>query len=260
VEYVPTSGSHWPIVLVIHGGGWHGGGFYEEDLVSTCLDLRGAGYLVFGIDYRLADPGMIPGQAEHDVDPTSGGPLDETNDIKQQVLSARHDSRGNGKVFVVGGSAGGSHAIFAALDPAANGVPGWSAATLVDAAVSLSGAYNYSLRLGEEDAVKSFVRAVTNYTSTDKDDYAEQYALSPVALVISSTINPLYLIHSANDPMPVPQQQNMIDTLIAHGVTNYEPPLTIPGDLHEFHYWHAQDGRTPSKTVGEDVIDFLNRH
>ncbi len=262
VEYVPTSGSRWPIVLVIHGGGWHGGSFYEEDLVSACLDLRNAGYLVFGIDYRLAKPGHIPGQDRHDAaHPDSGGPLQETNDIKQQVLAARADTRCNGQVFVVGGSAGGSHAVFAALDTAANGVPNWSATKLADAAVCLSGAYNYALREGDPDAVIAFTEAVTNYTSTQdtEEGRAIEYALSPVALVTSSNIKPLYLINAEFDTMPTPQQDNMKQALDDHGVT-YQW-LTIEGsDLHQFHYWHSADGPMSNTLVADDVINFLNAH
>jgi len=53
----------------------------------------------------------------------SDRPPQQSNDVKQQILAARADSHCNGTIFLVGGSAGGTHALWAALDPNAT-VPG----------------------------------------------------------------------------------------------------------------------------------------
>ena len=124
IEFVPDPQrfpGHRPIVLVVHGGGFHGGSFNTPVATPVYYDLVNAGFLVFGITYRLAPPGMIPGQADHDLDPTSGRPPEQSNDMKQQVLSARQDLRGNGTVVVVGDSSGGSHGVWVAIDTPARG-------------------------------------------------------------------------------------------------------------------------------------------
>ncbi len=64
--------------------------------------------------------------------------------MKQQVLSARFDTRGNGTVVVIGGSAGGSHGVWVAIDTTASqGGLAWQLSKRVNATSSLSGAYDY---------------------------------------------------------------------------------------------------------------------
>lgn len=258
-----TGGPTWPIAVVIHGGGFNDGDPLFPQGIRDCIkDLTLAGYLVFSVDYRLAPPEAILNQV-HSGDPStdpSGRPPQQSNDIKQQVLSARDDARCKiKKVVIVGGSAGGTHGVWAALDPAST-VPGWSAATLPKAVASLSGAYNLSLRLGRPYALQNFINLVTNYTATEEPDYADQYAVSPAVLVTSSTIKPLYLINTDNDSMPPPQLDNMVATLQAHGVpTTAYQTLTIPNsNLHSFYYWRSADGY--GSFINQDVINFLNAH
>lgn len=262
-RFVPkTGGPKWPAVLLVHPGGFHSGDIYgPQGLRNAAKDLNAAGYLVFSVEYRLAPPETIPGQTEHDLDPLSGRPPQQTNDLKQQVLAARAHFQCNGKVFVVGGSAGGAHGFWVALDPAPT-VPGWSSTTLVKAAVGLSGAYKFSEREGypADPDVLHFVQNIINYTNTAESDYTAQYAVSPVALVTSSVIKPLYLITSQFDPMPPKQWQDMLDTLAQHGVpTNLYQSLKIDNNgQHAFDYWRSADSH--GSYINQDVINFLNAH
>lgn len=147
IEFVPDpvkfSGPR-PVALVAHAGLFRGGDFDDAVNSPVYRDLLNAGFLVFGINYRLAPPGMIDGQADHDLDENSGRPPQQTNDMKQQVLSARADTRGNGTVVVIGGSTGGSHGVWVAIDIASQGGLNWQTSNRVDAASSCSGAYDYS--------------------------------------------------------------------------------------------------------------------
>ena len=261
VRFVPTSGGPtWPAVLLIHPGGFHTGDQYgPKGLRQAAKDLIDSGYLVFSVDYRLAPPDTINGQPDHS-DPTSGRPPQQSNDIKQQVLAARNDSQCNGTVFAVGGSAGGTHAVWAALDPAQT-VPGWNGNQLVKAAVSLSGAYDFSDWRGQgvDPDVDHFIDVVTNYTN--KSDSATLKSLSPVALVTSSVIKPLFLITSESDPMPPQEWQDMLDTLSQHGVPmgSYQSIKILGSALHAFDYWHSLDA-PGGQRISKDVIDFLNAH
>ncbi len=145
----------YPVVVTVHAGG-----FRDQDAYGSMSqrwadrDLAKAGFLVFSIDYRLAPDGLIRRQHEHDTTTeegiASGRPPQQSNDVKQQTLAAYHDPHCNGTVFLVGGSSGGTHSLWAALDPAAT-VPGWPV-PLVQvpmAVVTLSAPCDLSSRAGD---------------------------------------------------------------------------------------------------------------
>lgn len=224
-------------------------------------------FLVFGTNYRLAPPGMINGQAEHDMDATSGRPPEQTNDMKQQVLSARFDTRGNGTVVVVGGSTGGSHGVWVAIDKASQGGLPWVTGNRVNATSSCSGAYDYSKidpnnsNNGPPELVKHFRQAVLNYTNLSRNDITQLYALSPVALVTSNDVKPLQLLDSSNDSQPAPQRLSLTNALTTHGVTTANLDSRNLGAVqgHAFQYWRTVDPATGIR-VGNEVINFLNAH
>lgn len=228
--YMPAGHGPWPAVILIHGGEFKLGG------PSTCAeagtDLARAGYVAFAIEYRLAPPGKLVGQV------SEGHYPDQTNDVKLAVIAARHDHRSNGSVAAVGGSAGGSHAVFVAT----TGRPGFDQ---VDACVSLSGAYDYPDV--DNSWNPAFQDAVTNYVGVPITDTAALQAASPAFQTGVVAPPPIFMIASALDPMPPRQLPDLLARLAANSVTDYEQ-LIIPGDLHAFDYW---------STVKSDVIAFL---
>jgi pimeloyl-ACP methyl ester carboxylesterase len=66
---------------------------------------------------------------------------EQTDDLKRQILAALADPQCNGNIYLVGGSAGGTLALWCALDPAAGAVSGWNetARSHIKAIVSFSG-------------------------------------------------------------------------------------------------------------------------
>jgi hypothetical protein len=80
-------------------------------------ELAEAGFLVFQVEHRLAPPGKVLHQPSHN-DPASGRPPQQWDDIKQQILAALADPHCNQKIYLIGGSSGGCHALWCALDPA----------------------------------------------------------------------------------------------------------------------------------------------
>lgn len=116
------------------------------DMVAQ--DLADAGYYVLVASYRLAPCGQIEGQPCHNADAATGRPPQQTNDIKAEIRAIRADTvHCNGKVGVVGGSSGASHALFVTLDTSTTG--NWSPSLRPDCAVGLSGAYDFSDRTDE---------------------------------------------------------------------------------------------------------------
>src|SRR5713101_8650086 len=177
-------------------------------------DLSDAGFLVFSIEYRLAPDGRLIGQHEHDntfAGIASGRPPQQSNDVKQQILAARADSHCNQTIFLVGGSAGGTHALWAALDPNAT-VPGWSSAAFPKAVVGLSGVYDLTLR--EPPPLQRIINDIDNYTNTIENNFIGwelQYSASPISYVYMATNQtaPARLYATESDPVPHQQAENM---------------------------------------------------
>jgi acetyl esterase/lipase len=58
--YLPNGGTAAPLVLMIHGGAWMGGGRFQMGLTKWAGYLAGAGLAVISIDYRLAPATSFP--------------------------------------------------------------------------------------------------------------------------------------------------------------------------------------------------------
>jgi acetyl esterase/lipase len=261
----------WPAILLIHGGGFSEGDPVGGAIETIAKQLADDGYYVAIPTYRLAPWGLITGQPCHDDDPDlSGRPPEQSDDIKAEVIALRNDSHCNGKVGAVGGSGGGSWAVWVALDtePSGDVYPFWHSTDRVDCAVGISGAYQFDDRTSEDygnDVVPKFAGNIENYTGTDIP--SEQHSVSPVTLVASSA-RPVFLINSIHDFMPYHQIVDMICALEDAGLSEANgdfKALTIPGNGHSFDNWFHWDGivpvgSDPTRTAGTDAIAFLDAH
>ena len=255
---------------MLHGGDFKGGSPYDNGVDNVCTDLKNAGYYALAATYRLAPCGVIKGQHCHDdtSDGTaSGRPLQQIDDVKRLVKAARTNSHYNGKLGIIGGSCGGTHAIWVTLDEATTqGGIDWDASDRPDCAVSLSGAYDFAQRIEEGyvgNVVGKFVKYVENYTnSCDPSVQRSQY--SPISLVTYSDIKPIFLINSEEDSMPWHQILYMQCALQSQNVsTSLYKIMTIPGDAHSFGYWAAPDSAPVTVLTPldkDDVISFLDAH
>jgi len=120
------------VVITIHEGGYKSGGMET----AVAQELSQYGFMGVGIEYRLAPPHIemntpdhpFPGQNDiHD----DGYYPEQTEDVGDAIIHYRNDSRSNGEVVAIGGSAGGSHALYLS----ATGTPGYD---MPDLAVLLS--------------------------------------------------------------------------------------------------------------------------
>jgi acetyl esterase/lipase len=225
--YTPAGIGPWPAVLVVHGGNFRGGSPNGPDLKGCAQDLAAAGFIAFAIEYRLAPTGGLPGQVSLGQFP------DQTKDVTLAVRAARRDPRCNGRVGVVGGSAGGYFAAYTAST-------GTNGDDRIDVGVSLSGSYDLS-DFSPDPGITAFIDDVTNYVGVTTDDVDALRAASPAFLADADTA-PLFMIRTVEDPMPYSQLGDMTTKLDALGVSNYEA-LTLPGSQHSFDYWYSVKDR-----------------
>ena len=220
--YTPAGAGPWPAMLVIHGGGFiEGSPTSAQGSIDCAQALAAAGYIAFSIEYRLAPPGLLPGQV------SDGRFPDQTDDVNLAVRTARADSRCNGQVGAIGGSAGGYHTAFAAT----NGTKGYDR---IDLGVCLSGMFD-GTDFSPSEHLGGYTANVTNYVGVPTTDTAALRAASPAWLADADTA-PLLLVNSVGDSMPYVQLPNMVQHLDALGLKNYQV-LTLGGGTHSFASW-----------------------
>jgi acetyl esterase/lipase len=266
--YLPRGRGPWPVVLVIHIGGFREGTPGPERVAQ---DLVNYNVIAATIDYRLdVVPSDLPNQASPAYAPNIGEAQTQISDVKKAILAARTPvqnsalyGRTNGKVGAVGGSAGAAHACWCAL----TGNPGRDK---LDAAALLSGPYEFddsaslaTVTVGCHDNMPSSFRTdIPRYCNINPNDVNANnpppalHNASPVYQIISAdSVVPLYLLATEMDPITPSQIQDLRDALDAHGVTNYQYEL-LPGCLHAFEYWFTTDG---ARTVDDRVGNWLSQ-
>ena len=222
--YPATGPGPHPSVLVIHGGS-----FKAEPgsprAIQSAKDAAASGFNAFQIEYRLASREGIPGQK------SAGRYPDQVNDVRVAVRAARKYPGSNGKVGAIGGSAGGSHDVYVA----ATGTVGDDR---LDAAVSLSGAYDFTENGPEEQ--RAFRRLVTSYVGSG--DKAALQKASPITYV-DAKVAPLFIVASDHESMPSSQYNDLTRKLESLGLTNYEKVLMTNSQAHAFANWPAVKDR-----------------
>jgi acetyl esterase/lipase len=221
-------------------------------------DLINHGFLVFQIEHRLAPPGLAFGQTSHNGHPESGRPPQQGNDLKQHILAALADPECNGTIFLIGGSSGATHALWAALAKDTL-VPGWNATvrSKIKGVVGLSGTYDLGSRVYPPgyDYDEEFVEIIENYTNTD--DVELQTMASPIFLVPDATyIPPTRLYATLLDTVPYTQTDNMYTALSARDPNADIMKYVMEGDAHCFNQWLIRNNLT-TNCVRDEVIQFL---
>jgi acetyl esterase/lipase len=278
VPYQPSDGGvngsgQWPVVVILHIGGYKSGDYYSS-LNTAATDLQAAGFYTVVASYPLAPPNLINNQYQHDGTSrgiASGRPPQQTRAIEAVVSAARSDLHCyHGLVGVLGGSAGAGHAAFIALDQTNTGIawPFWSSGARPNFVACLSGQYDYTEKMGDDDDVTlMFVKDLQNYTNTTVP--IEQWNASPVAHA-SSNIIPMYFIRSENETGSPRLQQYYMWNALYHAGAN--PSLyrmwTIPDSpMHAFGYWNDPikdmlpiTVQNANFTVRERVIGFFKQY
>ena len=189
-------GKRHRVAIVIHGGVYRSGGMQT----SVAQDLSQYGFMGVAIEYLLAPPHdemnspahPLPGQNDIYDD---GHYPEQTDDVRDAIVHYRNDPRSNGQVVVIGGSAGGSHALYLA----ARGTLGYDMpdlAVILSCGVSnLADPNQYALNCDNGETCPH--RGVTNYL-----DIPDPAPRPPVGsnLTLAQNASPTYWMHAGMCP------------------------------------------------------------
>lgn len=258
---------------------------YEQ---QASYDLQQAGFLVFQVETRIAPPGHLPNQLDTD----KGYAPEQTDDLKRQILAAINDPQHqcNGNIYLVGGSAGGTLALWCALDPAST-VSDWDEAARahIKAVVSLSGPTQFCDWMNPggipSDVLTNFEHDLENYVhlpissgSQPPCDPACDFGTVNCALDLASpawlvthgaTSNPppVILYSTQGDTVPYEQALDMQNTLNMQFPSLHVERYTMnyaydTSHDHAYKYWHAlnNDSSSDGDCVNDEVINFFITH
>ncbi|MEO5579089.1 MAG: alpha/beta hydrolase [Gemmatimonadaceae bacterium] len=184
-----------PLVVMIHGGSWHGGGRGALSPLNRYLAARG--YAVAAVSYRLAPEHLHPAASE---DVAAAIAYLKSNAARHGVDSSR--------IVLIGRSAGGQLALLGAYtvnDPAIRGV------------VSLYGPSDqkYGYDHPSKPRVLDSRGILEGFLGGTPATVPAAYGLSsPINYVGSHTI-PTLLIHGARDELVFPAQSEMLAARLA---------------------------------------------
>jgi hypothetical protein len=276
----------WPVVVIIHGGGFEQNHRRVGNLICIAHDLALSGFAAVSISYRLDKLTFNDepcGQGEAAFAPQYA-PFDQISDVKKAIIAASRgkimgdtpsvlDGKVTGKVAAIGGSAGGAHAAWCAATGTNNN-------DTLDAAVFLSGNYQFdepNSLLNEPltgfcRKVKDYCKVMEPFCDSRLSQDARQKlhdgsALHQIALVNDvPNICPFYAFDTFEDSMPEGQLDALVDKLdeIAPGDPNYlhlRFHNTEPGNVHSFSYWFdLTDPADDNSAVNELAKEFLHDH
>lgn len=222
-EAPASTDAGWPVVLVVHGGGWGSGD--RKTLIPSVLEaLAEAGFLCVSIDYRLSPQHRWPACRE-DVD-------DALAWTKANVSKHGGDPD---RMAILGYSAGGQLAFWAAIrdeDP-----------PKLKALVGLAPATDLLEDLGRRGGPSKAMRDLMDYREEEPFEQIllKMYQASPINH-LHDQLPPILLIHG-NDDRSVPFQQSLH---IQHKIEDnqWEVPCEIyeiDGAPHRQSEWDRHD-------------------
>lgn len=234
-----------PVVLLVHGGGWVGGGPRDYRFMQNALAQQS--YVAISIDYRLAPDSVFPAPVE-DVKCA-------VRWIRENAHAQRMDTR---RIVAIGASAGahlvgmiGTTAGMAQFE-GTGGHPGYS--SHIDAMVLHGGPFNLAQLARELSAhptadSPASLKAVTMLLGGNTDFNSQAYRDASPATYASPKSAPALLLHGADDTV-VPNSESVgFDALLrSKGVSSTLKIMPGAG--------HGDFGSDPGPVVLK-LLDFI---
>jgi len=216
-----------PVVVFIHGGGWHGG--MKEDYRDFALQVAGHGYLCLAIDYRVVEQAPFPAAVE---------------DCKCALRWVRAHAADLGadpeRIATLGHSAGGHLAALLAVSPGRlEGEGGWPEfPSTVQAVLCYCGPSDLAtLGPNAGPAAAAFVGADPEIDPARWRQASALSYLTGLTPGLPEQPIPFLVCHGIDDDLvPVDQSDRLVAALEARGwPVQY---LRLPGNGHDLApYW-----------------------
>ena len=208
-----TAGKQRPLVVVIHGGGWHGGSVDEGAACHRYLAAHG--YLVYVVSYRFVPSTRFPGQ------------LDDVRVALAWIVAHAAESGGDpSRIVLMGRSAGAQLALVAAYagrEPSIRAVVSWYGPT------DLASGYREPPCPDPLD-VRTLIG---DYLGGGPDDEPARYAHASPITYATHLLPPTLLIAGGSDHgVRIIFQRQMRDRLVMTGTT--VALLELPWAEHAF--------------------------
>jgi acetyl esterase/lipase len=235
-------------VIVIHGGSWRGGARGEFPAWSRAL--ANDGYVVFDVEYRLADGGRHFPIQVGDVKCAVGW-------IKRNAATYGVDPAG---VALLGRSAGGQLALVAAYAPTDPALPATcvaedpsvQAVVSIYAPVDLIWGYNNPARPDLIDGQNT----LRNYLGGTPVDKPEAYRLASPHTLVDQATPPTLIIHGERDRIVGVQHAGFLETALREKNVPHQV-VRLPWADHGFDFFFDGWG---SQIAWPIMRDFLRRH
>lgn len=229
--YRPDGVAPYPVVLIVHGGGWLTGSRHMERTFAKRLAARG--YVAIPVSYRLGPTGRFPAALD-DLKAALGW-------LKRNATDLALDGR---PVGAIGGSAGGQ---LVALLGAENAAP-----LPVGAVVDIDGLADFTGKalLDEQVAKPS---APTRFLGGAFAERADTWRAASAIFHVSAKSAPTLFINSTAPTPTLPGRPEMRDKLRAAGVDS--DIIVMPDSPHPFWLFNPWFER-----VLEESDKFLAKH
>jgi acetyl esterase/lipase len=242
--YLPEDGgkSRRPAVLIVHGGGWHGGdkaAAREQNIGNT---LAGAGYVCASINYRLSVKSDALATRLRDVWPHN------LHDCKRAVQFLRTHAEeyriDSSHIGAIGGSAGGHLVAMLAFTDDSDGLepagPYKALSSRVQAVVPMYGVH---------DVVR---RALARGSVLSEFDAELCRQASPVTYITADD-PPALILHGTADSIVSVKQSTLLHARLK---SSYVPAglIVLEGAPHSFHLQPEQ------RDLRKKVISFFDQH
>ena len=228
LRYPPGAGP-FPIVILVHGGGWSGGDKAGADKPGSGADitpwfepLAAAGFLSVSINYRLAPAHPWPAC------------LDDVRAAVAWVRSHAHEFGGDAeRLAIVGHSAGGHLALLAAS-------PGPDGVAPVRAVVGCAAVNDLVADTRRRGGPSSSLQALFGIGSDTTPEVLERLAAVSPIHHLRSGYPPTLLIHGdADKTVPLDQSLDWRERARGFGVDC--ELLVLPGAGHRLTEWTAKE-------------------
>jgi acetyl esterase/lipase len=238
-----TGPGPFPLILWIHGGGWHAGSHHEFD--DQLKGFAGLGFAGASLEYRLAPEARWP------------GPLD---DLRQSldflISSARSNRLDLRRVVLVGGSAGGHLALRLGFDPR------WPKAMTLRGIVNFAGPTQLGL-FASNPLGDAYLKASSGMDAQQLvadllgsgDRSSAIYAEASPLTWVRPGLPPVLTIHGTDDPLVPLSQAEALHAALKHAKVE-ETLIRGAGGGHVMGEWSP-----PEKDRGtKALMGFLSQH